>query len=109
IVGRRDGRALYAWLATAPRAASAEAAGDGTPVTLRVLTDPLGSRGKTERIVCGSDGALRTMRLLDRETSEGNRLFLDAPQGADLVVEPLPANDRIAPAASVRRAASANP
>ncbi|MFZ9916408.1 MAG: small ribosomal subunit Rsm22 family protein, partial [Phycisphaerales bacterium] len=49
IVGRRDGRALYAWLATAPGAASLGATADGTPVTLRVLTDPLGSRGKTER------------------------------------------------------------
>ncbi|MFM7052681.1 MAG: small ribosomal subunit Rsm22 family protein [Planctomycetota bacterium] len=105
IVGRRDARALYAWLATEPTAAPQ---GEGArPIALRVLTDPLGSRGKTERLVCRADGELRTMRLLDREQSASNRMFLDAPQGADLTVDPLPDNDRIAPAAVVARAADA--
>ncbi len=102
IVGRRDERALFAFLATTPGAAPARAA---EPVELRIVTDTLGSRGKTERLVCRADGELRLMRLLDRETTDANRLFLDAVRGDVVTVDPLPANDRIAPAATVHRSA----
>ncbi len=95
LVGRRDGRALFSFLATVPPEAPAPHAWPANAV--RLVTDPLGSRGKTERLVCRADGELRTMRLLDREARDGNRAFLDAPQGATLAVEPLPANDRIGP------------
>jgi ribosomal protein RSM22 (predicted rRNA methylase) len=97
IVGRRDERALFAFLATAPGAAPVK---NSAPY-VRVVTDTLGSRGKTERLVCRSDGELRLMRLLDRETSDSNRAFLDSERGAMLAIEPMPANDRISPAAVV--------
>ncbi len=99
IVRRRDARALYAFLATAP--------GDATPQCahpanfVRLVTDTLGSRGKTERLVCRGDGELRLMRLLDREVCEANRAFLDAERGSAVSIEPLPANDRIAPTVAV--------
>ena len=98
IVGRRDDRALFAFLATCP---GATAPMSEQPL-VRLVTDPLGSRGKTERLVCRSDGELRLMRLLDREVTDPNRAFVDAERGAVLSIEPLPANDRIAPMACVR-------
>ena len=73
------------------------------PVELRLVTDTLGSRGKTERLVCRADGAMRLMRLLDRETTDANRAFLDVERGDVVTVDPLPANDRIAPTATVTR------
>jgi ribosomal protein RSM22 (predicted rRNA methylase) len=97
IVGRRDERALFAFLATAPGAPAAPAAGQ----LVRLVTDTLGSRGKTERLVCRSDGELRLMRLLDRETTDSNRAFLDAERGAVLAIDPMPPNDRISPVATV--------
>ncbi len=112
IVGRRDGRALFAFLATIPGSKMdlAEGSDGDTPtavgrtVPLRIVTDPLGSRGKTERLVCRGDGELRMMRLLDRETRAGNVLFADAERGALLRVDPLPENDRISPEATVENA-----
>jgi hypothetical protein len=68
---------------------------------VRLVTDTLGSRGKTERLVCRSDGELRLMRLLDRETTDSNRAFLDAERGAVLAIDPMPPNDRISPVATV--------
>ena len=100
IVGRRDERALFAFLGTAPQACPSVS----QHVTLRIVTDTLGSRGKTERLVCRSDGEMRMMRLLDREEREGNRLFLRAKRGAILSIDPLPENNRIAPEAMVRPA-----
>ena len=97
IVGRRDGRALFSFLATAPGVAPR----DFGAATMRLVTDPLGSRGKTERLVCRGDGELRLMRLLDREARDGNRAFLDAERGTVVQVDPLPANDRIGPDAAV--------
>ena len=98
IVGRRDERALFAYLATA--------VGDAAPIhpaaSVRITTDTLGSRGKTERLVCRGDGELRLMRLLDREVRDGNRAFLDQDRGSAVAIAPLPANDRISPDCSVR-------
>ena len=97
IVGRRDERALFALLATAPgNAPSAH-----PPNAVRLVTGTLGSRGKTERLVCRGDGELRLMRLLDRETRDGNRAFLDAERGSLVEIEPLPANDRVGPEVQV--------
>jgi hypothetical protein len=103
IVGRRDGRALFAFLATAPgSAAAASPAGAPIPPTaIRIVTDPLGSRGKTERVVCRADGELRLMRLLDRESRPGNETFVSAERGLAATVNPMPANDRIGPAVTV--------
>ena len=97
IVGRRDGRALFAFLATAPGDAPIAHA----PSAVRLVTGTLGSRGKTERLVCRGDGELRLMRLLDREIRDGNRAFLDGEQGDALRIEPLPANDRLTPDVAV--------
>ncbi len=100
IVGRRDGRALFAFLATAP--GDAPPAGDGAPTLLRILTEPLGSRGKTERVLCGSDGALHLVRLLDREVRDGNRPYLELERGETVSIEPAPERARISPEALVR-------
>jgi ribosomal protein RSM22 (predicted rRNA methylase) len=96
IVGRRDGRALFAYLATVPFR-------EGAPNSvvpesaIRIVTDTLGSRGKTERVVCRADGELRLMRLLDRETRPENALFVEGERGMAVTVNPMPANDRIGP------------
>ncbi|MFN5496393.1 MAG: small ribosomal subunit Rsm22 family protein, partial [bacterium] len=100
IVGRRDERALFAFLAPAPGQPPAHA--PQSPTLVRLVTDTLGSRGKTERLACRADGELRLMRLLDRETTESNRAFLAAERGAVLAIDPLPPNDRISPTAAVR-------
>jgi len=97
LVGRRDERALFAFLATAPGPVPLR---DGV-THVRLVTDTLGSRGKTERLVCRADGELRLMRLLDREVRDGNRAFLEAERGAVVAIAPLPANDRITPDTSV--------
>jgi ribosomal protein RSM22 (predicted rRNA methylase) len=107
IVGRRDGRALFAYLATVPFRE-----GTQNPVipesAIRIVTDPLGSRGKTERVVCRADGELRLMRLLDRETRPENALFVEGERGLAVTVNPMPANDRIGPDVSVAPLASSD-
>ncbi len=100
IVGRRDGRALFACLATEP-ARAAPPSSEPIPLRLRILTEPLGSRGKTERVLCGSDGALHLVRLLDREVRDGNRPFLDLERGETISIEPLPERARISPEARI--------
>ena len=65
------------------------------------MTDTLGSRGKTERVVCRADGELRLMRLLDRESRPGNALFVEAERGLAATVNPMPPNDRIGPEVAV--------
>jgi hypothetical protein len=99
IVGRRDGRALFAYLATVPTAAASQPLVPET--SIRIVTDPLGSRGKTERVVCRADGELRLMRLLDREQRPGNALFVESQRGLAATVNPMPANDRIGPEVAV--------
>ena len=42
------------------------------------------------------------MRLLDREVSESNALFLKAKRGDTLEITPIPDNDRIAALATVQ-------
>ncbi len=104
IVGRRDGRALFAYLATAPGPAPSIAGTASPPIsinTIRIVTDTLGSRGKTERVVCRADGELRLMRLLDRESRPGNALFVEAERGLAATVNPMPPNDRIGPEVAV--------
>jgi ribosomal protein RSM22 (predicted rRNA methylase) len=68
----------------------------------RLVTDPLGSRGKTERLVCRGDGAMRMVRVLDKERSAANELLVEAPQGTLVVLEPEPPADRIGPDCLVR-------
>jgi len=106
IVGRRDERALFAFLATAPGAAAPRS--EAAARFVRLVTDPLGSRGKTERLVCRDDGALRLMRLLDREVRPENRGFLDLERGGIVSIVPIPDNDRIGPEVRVRETADAS-
>ena len=106
IVKRRDERALFAYLLTAPGPASEPST--STPVVMRLCTDTLGSRGKSERLVCRSDGEMRMMRLLDREARDSNQPFLKAKRGDMIEVDPLPANDRITPEARVTISALQN-
>ena len=75
---------------------------------MRLCTDTLGSRGKSERLVCRSDGEMRMMRLLDREARDSNQPFLKAKRGDMIEVDPLPANDRITPEARVTISALQN-
>ncbi len=93
ITRRRDDRALYSFLALVPgnRANSPEAH------TWRLVSDALGSRGKTERWTCRGNGELHLIRVLDRERSECNALLVEAPRGEVVFVVPMPASDRIGP------------
>lgn len=97
IARRRDERALHAFLGLAPASATAE------PRLWRLVSDALGSRGKTERWACCDDGRLRLLRVLDKERSERNALLVEAERGT-LVARPRPADgsggdvaDRIGP------------
>jgi len=58
-------------------------------VRLRVVGDPLASKGKTEWYACGPPGLVRLARL-DRERSESNAPLDDARRGDVLDVAPLP-------------------
>lgn len=103
ITRRRDERALWSMLALAPGARRSD-----DPTLVRCTSDPLGSRGKTERSVCCGDGRLRLLRLLDRERTQSNELLVEAERGDLLRIEPVPESDRIAPTQPVRRSADAS-
>ena len=107
IVGRRDARALYSFVATVPTEAAATSSDAGDGRTVRLVTDPLGSRGKTERLACRDDGQLRLLRLLDREANESNRAFLEAGRGDIVAFSEVPPADRIRPTVMVARATRA--
>lgn len=91
---RRDERSLLAYVAFAPGAARAAPTGG---VELRLVGEPLGSRGKTERWACASDGSLRCLRVLDRERSPMNAALLAAECGDRVVAPAGLASDRIGP------------
>ncbi len=101
LVTRRDHRALFAYLATEPGSAITPFTPSSAPLTMRICTETLGSRGKSERLVCRSDGEMRMLRLLDREMSASNAPFLNAARGEVIEIDPLPPNDRIAVDAQV--------
>lgn len=101
ITRRRDDRLLFSFLALAPRAAAAPS-GDGC--LWRLVSDPLGSRGKTERWVCCDDGRLRQVRVLDRERRPSNELLVEGERGTLVRLPTMPPSDRIAPDQVVTRA-----
>lgn len=103
---RRDERLTYAFQAFAPGSLRPHSTGS---MPWRLVTDPLGSRGKTERLVCRGDGEIRMIRVLDKERSEGNRLLVDAEQGAMLRVDPEPESERIGVHAVAHRLAPPPP
>ncbi len=92
ITRRRDERSLFSFVAFAPGSAA-------TPNhdAMRLVSDPLGSRGKTERWACCEDGRLRLFRLLDRERRPENELLLEAERGAMVRIDPTSDSDRIGP------------
>ena len=100
ITRRRDDRALFSYLAVAPRGEPAIA--PSAPNRWRLVSDPLGSRGKTERWVCCGDGRLRMVRVLDRERSETNDPLASAERGTLVELPVLPEGDRIGPEVLVR-------
>ncbi|MBL9121242.1 MAG: hypothetical protein JNL80_15135 [Phycisphaerae bacterium] len=101
---RRDETSLFSMLAIAPRLPQ-RGPNDPTdsPHLWRLVSDPLGSRGKTERWVCCGDGRLRQVRVLDRERSDTNALLIEAERGTLVRLPVLPASDRIAPSDVVER------
>ncbi|MBL9148392.1 MAG: hypothetical protein JNM94_06835 [Phycisphaerae bacterium] len=94
ITRRRDDRTLLSYMAFAPRADSDRESDAVTPIA-RLVGEPLGSRGKTERFACMGDGSLRCLRVLDRERTELNAPLVDAANGALVTFAALPATDRM--------------
>jgi ribosomal protein RSM22 (predicted rRNA methylase) len=90
---RRDETALFSMLALARRSDASVI----DPHLWRLVSDPLGSKGKTERWVCCGDGRLRQVRILDRERSTANELLIDAERGSLVRLPVLPSGDRIGP------------
>ncbi len=66
---RRDLR--FSFLALAPPGAAPV---ERAPGAHRVVSDPLGSKGRVERFLCGADGRQRVV-LLKRHRGQGNRDF----------------------------------
>jgi SAM-dependent methyltransferase len=100
ITRRRDERLLFSMLALEPTPSDDSLSSDG--ILWRLVSDPLGSRGKTERWVCGSDGQLRSVRVLDRERSERNAAIVEAERGTLVRLAVLPDRDRLTPTTDVR-------
>ncbi len=100
ITRRRDERLLFSMLALEPTPSDGPRPSED--ILWRLVSDPLGSRGKTERWVCGSDGQLRMVRVLDRERSERNAAIVEAERGTLVRLPVLPDRDRLTPTTDVR-------
>jgi len=79
----------------------------GGPVTAlraeaRLVSDPLPSKGKVERVICTRGGALRHLRLLDRDRSPANRALATSPRGTLVSIEALGDFDRVGAEVLVR-------
>ncbi len=98
ITRRRDDLALYSMLALAPRRPQSP---PPDAHRWRLVSDALGSRGKTERWVCRGDGSLGQVRVLDRERSDLNAALVDAERGTLVRLPVLPEGSRIGPAQRV--------
>jgi hypothetical protein len=105
----------YAYLVLRRLAGALHGAGAATGGTLlRVVGDPLESKGKIEWFACGAPGLVRLARL-ERERSDANAALDEAARGDVLEVDPLPlrpapadepggaARARLGPDVSVRR------
>lgn len=101
---RRDDRVKYSFVAFASSPLVSRLSSDAPNLTGRLVSEPLGSKGKTERHLCMASGELVRVRLLDRERSEGNTAMIESERGtivrlggaasmprvtADTTVEPL--------------------
>jgi hypothetical protein len=107
LVLRKDGRTLAGGLAAAPGAA-----------LLRVVSNPMKTKGKLEMLLCGAftgdegrlvPGGARAMRL-DRDRTEDNRAFDDVARGDIVSVDPPPElrRPRITADCAVRTARTAD-
>ncbi len=93
--GRRDRMLKYSFMAMGPGSevtteAAAKMSRSAAALTGRFVTEPLGSKGKTERIVCTTEGKLVTLRVLDRERSAGNEALLSCSRGVMVEVDQSP-------------------
>jgi ribosomal protein RSM22 (predicted rRNA methylase) len=96
---RRDDRVKYSFVVLGPVR--------GGPVTAlraeaRLVSDPLPSKGKVERVICTRGGALRHLRLLDRDRSPANRALATSPRGTLVSIEALGDFDRVGAEVLVR-------
>lgn len=83
ITRRRDERTKFSFMALAPKNSGEPPASAPEPGTFsgRIVSDPLNSKGKLERWLCGSDGRLVQIRLLDKDRTEDNQLLATADRG----------------------------
>lgn len=106
---RRDERVKYSFVVLA-----ASSGGGAAPIAEpastrfagRLVSDALVTKGKVERFVCGGDGVLRRLRVLDRERSRENAMLATAPRGAMVTIEGLGESERVAPTVRVARSGS---
>ncbi|MFO0874906.1 MAG: small ribosomal subunit Rsm22 family protein [Phycisphaerales bacterium] len=109
VTKRRDERVKHSFVVLAPagpgQTATNEAGAPSSPTRLsvRVVSDALVSKGKVERFVCGGDGVLRRLRVLDRERTPDNALLATAERGAMVTIEGLGESDRVAAGVRMQR------
>lgn len=79
-------------------------AGERPEAKLRVVSELLRTKGKTEAFVCGKDTGTEKKRLrrLDRHASESNVAWDALTRGSLLSLEPQPDGERIEPDCTVR-------
>lgn len=99
---RRDERTKYSFLVLTT--ASHPAGSAIQQLTGRIVSDTLISKGKTERWICTHEGQLVQLRLLDRQRSDENQLFLEASRGAIIRVTGELALPRLLPTTQVTHA-----
>lgn len=106
---RRDDRAKFAFVVFGPAAEVGLSPTDAIVPAItvgpdaRVVSDPLATKGKVERFLCTSSGALRRLRLLDRERTPANELIATARRGELVSIEAPSERDRVDPTARVAR------
>src|SRR5690606_23314837 len=99
--GLRTERLTYAYLTL--RADGRRLSRD--PAALRLISNPLNSKGKTERDGCGEAGLVR-LRLLDRDRDPARDAWIDGERGSAVRLDPIPSGTsyRIRGDTVVRRA-----
>lgn len=115
---RRDERTKYSFTVLAPGLAPTTATtsisvdvshGQGghptaepsMPLEGRIVSDPIVTRGKTERVICTTGGALVQLRLLDRERTEANGALATLERGRLVTITGEAALPRVGPGAAV--------
>lgn len=107
---RRDDRVKFSFVATHPatrpvrssRTDRRSDAGASSALAARLVSDAMASKGKVERWLCGDDGVLHRLRLLDRECVPGNAALATARRGAIVELEGLGESPRVGVHVTVR-------